>query len=59
MNLKEDDVQFFIYIVFYRLSDESEFNFLAAFDSEDKAIEYKNRNVWKHLNLFISRQPVY
>jgi hypothetical protein len=48
-----------IYIVCYKLSEDSEFNFLAAFEHEDDAWEYANRNVWAHLNCFVSKQPVY
>lgn len=48
----------FIWCVFYWLSDESEFNFLAAFHKEADAREYAERTVWKHLRTFVSKQPV-
>lgn len=48
----------FFYGVFYKTED-SEFNFLAAFENETSAREYKSRSVWDHLELFISKQPIY
>ena len=52
----------FFYGVFYQTGtdeDSIEWIFLAAFDSEDKAIEYCSRPVWQHLDTYISKQPIY
>lgn len=49
----------YIYMVVYRLSEDSEFNYLAAFNNLSDAQEYKNRQVWAHLDTWITRQPVY
>lgn len=49
----------FIYVVCYKLSDDSEFNFMAAFLNEDDAVEYSQRNVWSHLKMFVTKQPLY
>lgn len=48
----------YIFCVVYQDGD-CEFNFLAAFTTKEKADEYAKRNVWSHLNPYVSRQPVY
>ena len=62
--MNDENAVGYFYGVFYqeynRESDAFyEWIFLAAFDSEEKAIEYCTRPVWNHLETYISKQPIY
>lgn len=65
MEPRQDDTNAvgFFYGVFYAHkppgTDWIEWVFLAAFDTEEKAIEYAFRPVWNHLETYISKQPIY
>jgi hypothetical protein len=64
-NYTDKDAVGYFYGVFYQIPDPKcpgeflEWNFLAAFDTKEKAEEYESRLVWRHLDTFISRQPIF
>lgn len=66
--MEDENAVGYFYGVFYEYKPEGRENspedwiewvFLAAFDSEEKAIEYTTRPVWNHLETRISKQPIY
>ena len=66
--MNDENAVGYFYGVFYNYKPEGKENspeywiewcFLAAFNSEEKAIEYASRSVWNHLETMIRKQPIY